>query len=103
MGIADNIIKLREKYSLTQAELGEIAGVTDRAVSAWEKGVAEPRMGAVQKIADHFNIKKSEIVDDLDDQIHTIAAHHDGEDWTEEELNEIEEFKKFVLSKRKNK
>lgn len=37
-----------------------------------------------------------------DDSINTIAAHHDSEDWTEEELNEIEEFKKFVLSKRNN-
>lgn len=35
-------------------------------------------------------------------QIATIAAHHDEEEWTEEELNEIEEFKKFVLSKRNN-
>ena len=33
-------------------------------------------------------------------EIATIAAHHDEEEWTEEELNEIEEFKKFVLSKR---
>ena len=38
-----------------------------------------------------------------DDSIHTIAAHHDGEDWTEEELDEIETFKKFVLSKRDEK
>lgn len=30
----------------------------------------------------------------------TIAAHHDGEDWTEEELDEIEQFKKFVKMKR---
>ncbi len=37
-----------------------------------------------------------------DEKIDTIAAHHDGEDWTEEELKEIDEFKKFVLSKRKN-
>lgn len=37
-----------------------------------------------------------------DERIHTIAAHHDGEDWTEEELKEIDDFKKFVLSKRKN-
>ena len=35
--------------------------------------------------------------------IDTIAAHHDNENWTEEELREIEEFKKFVLSKRKTK
>ena len=37
-----------------------------------------------------------------DEKINTIAAHHDDEDWTEEELKEIDEFKKFVLSKRKN-
>ena len=30
----------------------------------------------------------------------TIAAHHDGNDWTEEELQEIEAFKAFVKSKR---
>lgn len=67
MSISSNIIRLREKYNLTQAELGEIAGVTDRAVSAWEKGIAEPRMGAVQKIADYFSIPKSAIVDDFDE------------------------------------
>lgn len=30
----------------------------------------------------------------------TIAAHHDGEEWTEEELEEIEEFKRFVAMRR---
>lgn len=30
----------------------------------------------------------------------TIAAHHDGEEWTEEELEEIERFKEFVRMKR---
>ncbi|MDF9844589.1 transcriptional regulator with XRE-family HTH domain [Paenibacillus sp. PastF-1] len=30
----------------------------------------------------------------------TIAAHHDGEEWTEEELEEIERFKQFVKMKR---
>ena len=36
-----------------------------------------------------------------DPQIHTIAAHHDSKEWTQEELDEIEEFKRYVLSKRK--
>jgi molybdenum cofactor biosynthesis enzyme MoaA len=35
--------------------------------------------------------------------IETIAAHHDGEDWTEEELEEIERFKAFVRMKRQQK
>lgn len=64
MSISENIKALRERYSLTQSDLGAIAGVSDKAVSTWEKGTAEPRMGAVQKIADHFGIPKSFIVDD---------------------------------------
>ncbi len=36
-----------------------------------------------------------------DDEIQTIAAHHDGEEWTDEELDEIERFKEFVRMKRK--
>jgi len=33
--------------------------------------------------------------------IETIAAHHDGEDWTDEELEDIKKFKEFLKSKRK--
>jgi hypothetical protein len=36
-----------------------------------------------------------------DQDFTTIAAHHEEEDWTEEELQDIEEFKRFLLSKRK--
>ena len=63
MSIAENIKKIRERYDLTQDELGEIAGVSGGAVSTWERGTAEPRMGAVQKIADYLNISKADIVD----------------------------------------
>ena len=66
MTIADNIKRIRERYDLTQAELGEIAGVSDKAVWTWENGTAEPRMGAVQKIAEHFGISKGSIVDDTE-------------------------------------
>lgn len=64
MSIADNIKRLREKHNMTQAEFGEIAGVSDKAVSTWENGTAEPRLGAIQKIAQHFNITKGSIIED---------------------------------------
>lgn len=64
MAIADNIKKVRERYGLSQVELAEIAGVTDKAVSTWENGINEPRMGAIQKIADHFGLLKSNIIED---------------------------------------
>ncbi|MDT2277862.1 helix-turn-helix transcriptional regulator [Paenibacillus larvae] len=50
MGIRENIKKLRKRYDLTQQDLADIAGVTNKAVSAWESGLAEPRMGAIEKI-----------------------------------------------------
>lgn len=64
MSIAENIKKIRIEHGLSQAEFGKIAGVSDKAVSTWELGIKTPRMGAVEKIANHFGITKSAIVDD---------------------------------------
>lgn len=62
MSIGNNIKELRQRYHLTQAELGEIAGVSDKAVSSWENGNAEPRMGALERMAQHFGITKVELI-----------------------------------------
>ena len=64
MGISENIKILRERYGLSQKELGQIAGVSDKAVSTWEQGLKEPRMGAIQKLAEYLSIRKSEIIED---------------------------------------
>lgn len=63
MSIGNNIKSLRERFGLTQQQLGEIAGVSDKAVSTWENDANIPRMGAIQKIADYFQINKSEIIE----------------------------------------
>lgn len=69
MSIADNIKRLRESFGLTQEQFGAIAGASDKAVSTWETGKAVPRMGAIQKIADHFGISKSDIIEDKEKPI----------------------------------
>lgn len=61
--VGDNIRNLRLRYNLTQQDLAKIAGVTNKAISSWEHNRTEPRMGAIQKIADHFGIKKSDILE----------------------------------------
>ena len=63
MSISDNIKKLRQMHNLSQAEFGRIAGVSDKAVSTWENGTKTPRMGAIQRLADHFGISKSMIIE----------------------------------------
>ena len=62
MTTSESIKKLREKYGLTQYELGKIAGLSSKAVGAWESGRAEPRIGAIEKIASYFGISKSEVL-----------------------------------------
>ena len=68
MSIASNIKQLRESHGLTQAQLGDIAGVSDKAVSTWELGTAFPRMGPIQKMADYFKIPKSQLLEDLNEK-----------------------------------
>lgn len=47
MGIRENIIELRKRERITQEELAKIANVSRGAVSQWEGGFSEPRMGAI--------------------------------------------------------
>ncbi len=67
MSIGKNIRRIREEHDLTQEEFGAIAGVSSMAVSQWENDRAVPRMGAVQRLADYFGVKKGEIVDEGSD------------------------------------
>lgn len=60
---ARNISMLRGLAGMTQKELATVAGVSRSSVTQWERGYSEPRMGAVQRLADHFGIPKSWIVD----------------------------------------
>ena len=64
MGVRENIIRLRKLTGATQEEIGRIAGVSRSAVSLWEIGDSEPRMGAVQAIADHYGLRKANIIED---------------------------------------
>lgn len=64
MSIRQNIIKLRQQHNITQEELAKIAGVSRGAVSQWEGGFSEPRMGAVQKISDYFHISKGALIEE---------------------------------------
>ncbi|WP_313413217.1 helix-turn-helix transcriptional regulator [Sedimentibacter sp.] len=74
----------------------------------YKKGTENIKLSTLKKLANYFDCSLDFLVDDnitedTDNEIHTIAAHHDGEDWTEEELEDIENFKKYVLSKRNKK
>ena len=54
---------LRKEKSLTQEQLAEILGVTNRSVSRWENGVNMPDLDLVIEIADYFDVSIEEFLD----------------------------------------
>ncbi|MGG1643006.1 helix-turn-helix domain-containing protein [Paenibacillus sp. NRS-1782] len=56
----------------------------------------------LEKILEKNETKKLNSEEHEEEEL-TLAAHHDGEDWTDEELEEIEQFKEFVKLRRKQR
>lgn len=59
MGIGENIKTLREWKGLTQEELGDELGYSNRSISDWETGRTKPRFGAVRALAGIFGVSTS--------------------------------------------
>lgn len=79
MSIAENLRRIRAESGLTQEEFGRVAGVSAMAVSQWENGRAVPRMGAVQRIADHFGVNKGAVIDEETDAVGSFSVRADGD------------------------
>lgn len=109
--------ELRKEKQLTGEDLGKVFNVTKTAISYWENGKTFPDELTIKQMADYFDVStdfllgvsdirnpyKEENKDKPKDEIITIAAHHDGDEYTDEDKRLIEDFKKLVLSRKKNK
>ena len=51
-------------YSKTQKEVANAISVSPQTFNTWCQGIALPRMGKVQKLADYFQINKSDLIDE---------------------------------------
>ncbi|AYE35420.1 helix-turn-helix domain-containing protein [Clostridium septicum] len=119
---ADRLKEERTKKNLTQSELATILYLGQTSVSKYENGKQIPETPTLQKIADFFevsvdyllgktNIRNYEEITTEDkinklveeSGINTIAAHFKGEKFTEDDLEDIENFINFVLAKKKKK
>ncbi len=55
------ISSLRKEKGMTQLELAKIMGVTDKAVSKWERDLSFPDINSIPKLAETFDVS----IDDL--------------------------------------
>lgn len=58
-----NLIRLLQEHNKTQKEVAEAINVSPQTFNTWVKGIALPRMGKVQLLADYFHILKSDLIE----------------------------------------
>ncbi|MEQ3363423.1 helix-turn-helix domain-containing protein [Raoultibacter massiliensis] len=56
------IASLRKEHGMTQLELAERMGVTDKAVSKWERDVSCPDISLLPKLAETFGVSVDQLM-----------------------------------------
>lgn len=56
------ISSLRKEKGMTQLQLAEIMGVTDKAVSKWERDLSFPDVNSIPKLAETFGVTVDELM-----------------------------------------
>ena len=102
------LIELIDKRGSRRAFAEEIGIPPTTLQSMLTRGVGKASIDNVIKVCRGLGItveQLQEMAERFEEtgEIQTVAAHFDGEEWTEEELVEIERFKEFVRMKRKQK
>ena len=56
------ISALRERCGLSQYQLGALVGVSDKAVSKWERDLSYPDINSIPKLAEIFGVSVDELM-----------------------------------------
>lgn len=61
---AENINRILYERGKTQKEVADAIGVLPSTFNTWAKGVALPRIGKVQLLADYLGVTKNDLIDE---------------------------------------
>jgi transcriptional regulator with XRE-family HTH domain len=119
--------ELCKEKGVSNYRISKATGIPQATLSDWKNGKSTPKSDKLQIIADYFGVSVDYLIGKTDfityssavktwenfdkkypnmtesNEIETIAAHHDEDNWTAEELEEIERFKEFVKMKRRER
>lgn len=77
---SENLNKLLQDREKSQLEVAKDIDVAPQTFNSWVKGVAIPRMGKVQRLADYFHVEKSTLLDEPREAIEFYTAFKDQKD-----------------------
>jgi len=66
--LGKNLKNLIESRGIDQKILAEHLGISEMSVSNWTSGTKYPRINNIQRMADYFGVKKSDLIEDKNNQ-----------------------------------
>lgn len=101
MGIGNKLDTLLKERGMTVTELARRVGVAPTTIySIIQRNNKKVDIDVLIKIARILGVN-TEYFADNNDEPQTIAAHFDGDEYTEEELDKIKEYASFLKASRK--
>lgn len=98
MSIGERLKDLRTKAGYNKRQVAAMLSMPYTTYNNYETDAREPGSETLRKLSKLYSVSIDYL---LENDIDTLAAHHDEEDWTDAELAEIEDFMNYVRSKRK--
>jgi transcriptional regulator with XRE-family HTH domain len=103
----ENLKGAREKKGYTQKDVAARIGVAKSTYSLYESGNREPSVPIIKKIAAALEVSADELLG-LDDENTknepvSIATHFGTDDYTKDELDEIQKYAEFLKTRRQTK
>ncbi|WP_040980384.1 MULTISPECIES: helix-turn-helix domain-containing protein [Oceanobacillus] len=101
LSVLELTVELNKKYDTTFSK---------SMISRYENGKTDPKLEYVRIIADYFNVSANYLIGISDKEKlepETIITHNNSNDWTadwtEAELQALEDFKRFILMRREER
>jgi len=105
MTLTEKIDYLMKEKNINRATLSKQSGIPYTTLDGlFKKGADNVKLSTLKKLATYFECTLDYLVDDnteIPDDIPTIAAHFDGDEYTEDELLEIHQFAEFIKNRKK--
>ena len=100
MSFTDKLDALMAEKGINKSILSKESGIPyTTIVGFYTKGTDNVKLSTLKKLSAYFDCSIDFLADE--EVPSTLAAHFDGSEYTEDELDEIRQFAEFVKNKRK--
>lgn len=101
MSFTDKLDALMAEKGINKSILSKEAGIPYTTIAGfYTKGTDNVKLSTLKKLSTYLGCTIDYLADNSEEPT-TLAAHFDGEEYTESELDEIRQFAEFVKNKRK--